>query len=218
MKTVVVPELLPCPFCGADGELTHGGHGEMLVRCSAIPCSAGLGGNCWQTTKEDAYAAWNRRASPPASEPVPDERTQRTQCQRVLREQGSAYPRTCQVCKFGPCRYPVAKSPAVATASEPVAQAVAWRAKVGGQWFVSAKQVSMEYATKDVTLESPIEPLYANPPAAAPAVEVPPDDDTDPEAIAWAYQKLNAFAVGTVNADSAMMMDRLRALLAKGRE
>jgi ssDNA-binding Zn-finger/Zn-ribbon topoisomerase 1 len=56
-----VDALLPCPFCGADGELTHGGHGEMLVRCSAIPCSAGLGGNCWQTTEKGAYEAWNRR-------------------------------------------------------------------------------------------------------------------------------------------------------------
>jgi hypothetical protein len=56
--------------------------------------------------------------------------------------------------------------------------------------------------------------MPALPPAIAPAPTLPPPSvNLDVEAVAWAYGKLQAFGVGAVNEDSALMMDRLNLML-----
>lgn len=38
------------------------------------------------------------------------------------------------------------------------------------------------------------------------------------EVMAWAYSKLSAFGVGTINIDSALMMNRIKLLLETGQK
>jgi hypothetical protein len=58
-------ELKPCPFCGEPGSLfASGDHsGAWEGGCSSEGCVAN--DLVWDTSKELAIAAWNRRASPP---------------------------------------------------------------------------------------------------------------------------------------------------------
>lgn len=62
-------ELLPCPFCGGDAELRY--HPKCIcdpkcmaweIGCSS--CDARVGNTIYAIgkTKDDAIAAWNRRA------------------------------------------------------------------------------------------------------------------------------------------------------------
>lgn len=61
--------LLPCPFCGGEAKmhtsymLSPLGGGTSIV-CSAIDCPANP--TVLSGTQEEAIAAWNRRAGPPA--------------------------------------------------------------------------------------------------------------------------------------------------------
>ena len=63
------PELLPCPFCGAQAEAYHAGErkpfndgsiaGEVVIDCSECDCNVGE-----YTTYEVAARIWNTRATP----------------------------------------------------------------------------------------------------------------------------------------------------------
>lgn len=65
--------LLPCPFCGGEGEVDEGNNGLFYARCSddEIECQAQVGLNCgydgWHgafSSHNDATRAWNTRHNP----------------------------------------------------------------------------------------------------------------------------------------------------------
>jgi len=58
--TDIQPELLPCPFCGGEAELTGHHAPEFWVHCPVIGCKAGTEAF---GSKERAIAAWNHRSS-----------------------------------------------------------------------------------------------------------------------------------------------------------
>ena len=75
-----LPELLPCPFCGA----TRPGialHSTLADRCFRVLCICGAEGGPWGKrddeewgTYEEAIAAWNRRATLPSQSAGVEER------------------------------------------------------------------------------------------------------------------------------------------------
>lgn len=54
-------ELLPCPFCGEHAEVYDFKDGRYLVECSNTNCDV-YPYTSIHYDKEDAIAAWNRRA------------------------------------------------------------------------------------------------------------------------------------------------------------
>jgi Lar family restriction alleviation protein len=63
-------ELLPCPFCGSDNiRILSNGIGDYFAVCYADEDSFGCGARSSDfkcESKEQAIAAWNRRAAPEA--------------------------------------------------------------------------------------------------------------------------------------------------------
>jgi Lar family restriction alleviation protein len=52
---------LPCPFCGGESHMTFSQDGDSArIICNAWPTCMGSG--AWEKTRENAIAAWNRRA------------------------------------------------------------------------------------------------------------------------------------------------------------
>lgn len=56
-----IDELKPCPFCGGDAEIYDFKDGRYLVECSNTSCDV-YPCTSIHYDKEDAIAAWNRRA------------------------------------------------------------------------------------------------------------------------------------------------------------
>lgn len=55
-KTKIVAELLPCPFCGSDAELSGCfPYGQYYIKCTE--CRVSL----WHDRKDKAIGAWNTR-------------------------------------------------------------------------------------------------------------------------------------------------------------
>jgi len=59
--------LAPCPFCGGEAKLTASDVVGYIIICDNHDC---ISATDWFGSSEQAAAAWNRRASPPAA--VPD--------------------------------------------------------------------------------------------------------------------------------------------------
>ena len=56
-EKAMTEKLLPCPFCGGEASVWDKSRYDICVRCDS--CDAQVE---WQTTKEKAIAAWNRRS------------------------------------------------------------------------------------------------------------------------------------------------------------
>ena len=52
-------ELKPCPFCGGTATILKIDNVWYEVHCDNCPCNVG---RCWFPKREEAIAAWNRRA------------------------------------------------------------------------------------------------------------------------------------------------------------
>ena len=60
------PELLPCPLCGCHGPKLKSDAADPrrhTIKCEDCPCRAEF----FSSDREQAIAAWNKRASPPAA-------------------------------------------------------------------------------------------------------------------------------------------------------
>ena len=57
-----MPELLPCPFCGAIPEIVERIEG-FEVRCPTRECAISM----WSDSADRSAARWNRRTPPPAT-------------------------------------------------------------------------------------------------------------------------------------------------------
>jgi len=79
--TIERETLLPCPFCGSGASITGtewGGREQYFVACTGPDCHCAVGENydrdaCPEysfSSKDDAIAAWNRRAAL-AAQPAP---------------------------------------------------------------------------------------------------------------------------------------------------
>lgn len=61
--TAETPKLRECPFCGGHAEF-NSMKTEHKVGCYNDACGQAEVGTAWFATKEEAAAAWNRRAKP----------------------------------------------------------------------------------------------------------------------------------------------------------
>lgn len=79
------PELLPCPFCGEEGEIARVTGGSWAVSCSAgLACYAPHPQAPGWHDRQDAISAWNHRV------PSPDLKAARATIQRLNRRAQAA--------------------------------------------------------------------------------------------------------------------------------
>lgn len=65
-------ELKPCPFCGGDAESNTDLDMSSRVGCKTSDCIMNIEESGWYKTYASARDLWNRRATPPGTETVPE--------------------------------------------------------------------------------------------------------------------------------------------------